>query len=95
LKLGDVKLAREHYLKEFSLVKEMAAADPADAQLLSNKAVALIKIGDVEAAMGRKASAVANYREALKIREQLSTAVPSDVYLRRDLEEAQAKVRSL
>jgi len=54
----------------------------------------LIKIGDVEAAMGRKASAITNYREALKIREQLSAAVPSDVYLRRDLEEAQMKLGS-
>jgi len=52
-------------------------------------------VGDVEAATGRKASALANYRAALKIREQLNAAVPSDVDLRRDLEEAQAKVRSV
>jgi tetratricopeptide (TPR) repeat protein len=92
LKLGDVKLARDHYVKELSLVKEMAAADPSDAQLLGNEAVALIKVGDVDAATRRKANAVANYREALKIREQLSAAAPTDVYLRRDLEEAQMKV---
>jgi len=76
-------------------VKEMRAADPADAQLVSNESVALIKVGDVEAATGRKASALANYRAALKIREQLSAAAPTDVLLRQDLEEAQMKVRSV
>ncbi len=90
-----MKLARDHYLKQFALVKEMAAADPADAQLISNTAVALIKVGDVDAAMGRKTNAAAHYREALKIREQLSAAVPSDVFLRRDLEEARTKMDSV
>lgn len=87
LKLGDLKLAREHYAKQWSLVKEMVAADPANAQLIQNQAVALIKVGDVDAA-----SALSNYREALKIREQLSAAAPSDVLLRRDLSEALIKV---
>ncbi len=73
----------------------MRAADPADAQLLSNEAVALIKAGDVAAATGRTASALTNYREALKIREQLSAAAPSDVFLRRDLDEVLNKVRSV
>jgi hypothetical protein len=44
--------------------------------------------------MHRTASALANYRKAVKIREQLSAAAPSDVYLRRDLEEALIKERS-
>ncbi|HEU4837213.1 MAG TPA: protein kinase [Pyrinomonadaceae bacterium] len=87
LKLGDLKLAREHYAKQWSLVKEMVAADPANAQLIQNQAVALIKVGDVDAA-----GALSNYREALKIREQLSAAASSDVLLRRDLSEALIKV---
>jgi non-specific serine/threonine protein kinase/serine/threonine-protein kinase len=91
-KLGDIRLAEGYYAKQFSLVKEMVVTDPADAQLLSNEAVALIKVGDVDAATGRAAGALSNYRAALKIREQLSAAAPSDVYLRRDLEEARTKV---
>jgi hypothetical protein len=79
---------------DFERSKTIHAADPADAQLLSNEAVALIKVGDVDAAMHRTASALANYRKAVKIREQLSAAAPSDVYLRRDLEEALIKERS-
>ena len=93
MKLGDIKQAHSYYAKQLSLVNEMVAADPADAQLLSNKAVALIKVGDVDAASGRAANAVSNYREALKIREQLSAAAPSDVYFRHDLDEARAKIR--
>jgi hypothetical protein len=73
----------------------MVAADPADAQLLSNETVALIKVGDVDAATGRKGEGHSSYREVLKIREQLSAAAPSDVYLRRDPEEARIKLRSL
>jgi len=72
----------------------MAAADPSDAQLISNRAVALIKVGDVDAVIGRKTNAAGHYREALKIREQLSATVPSDVFLRRDLEEARIKLSS-
>ena len=92
-KLGDVKLAQDHYSKQFSLVKEMRAADPSDAQVLTNQAVALIKVGDVEAALGQTASAMSKYREAVKIREQLSAAAPADVYLRREVEEVRNKVQ--
>jgi ssDNA-binding replication factor A large subunit len=75
------------------VVKEMAVGDPADAQLLPNEAVALIKVGDVEDASGRMASALSNYREALKIREQLSAAANADVVLRRELAEARLKIQ--
>ena len=45
----------------------------------------------VDVATDRAASALANYREALKIREQLSSAAASDLYLRRDLAEVLLK----
>jgi hypothetical protein len=51
---------------DFERSKTIHAADPADAQLLSNEAVALIKVGDVDAAMHRTASALANYRKRLR-----------------------------
>ena len=85
----------EAFLAALDDAIKQIAADPAAAQLLSNEAVALIKVGDVETATGRRASALAKYRDALKIREQLSAAAPSDVYLRRDLDEASMKVRTV
>ena len=51
-----------------------------------------LPVGDVDAASDRATSALANYREALKLREQLSSAAESDLYLRRDLAEALLKV---
>ena len=69
LKLGEKTAARDHYTRQFSLVKDMVAAEPANAQLLYNQAVAFIKMGDVEAADRRTGSALANYRQALQIRE--------------------------
>ncbi|HJS25324.1 MAG TPA: hypothetical protein VJ751_13280 [Pyrinomonadaceae bacterium] len=75
--------------------QETAAADPANAQFLRNQAVALIKIGDVEARAGRTASALSNYKEALRIREQLSSVAPQDMYIQRDLAEAKSKVAAL
>jgi hypothetical protein len=58
-----------------------------------NEAVALIKNGDVEVARGtQRQSAIASYQEALRIREQLSSAANLDIYLRRDLAEACLKL---
>jgi hypothetical protein len=73
------------------LVNEIVPTDQADARLIHNQSVALIKVGDVDVATDRAASALSNYRDALKIREQLSSTAASDVFLRRDLAEALLK----
>jgi tetratricopeptide (TPR) repeat protein len=54
--------------------------------------VALIKVGDVEAQAGRAAKALDHYQHALRIREQLITAAPTDTSIRRDLAEVWLKI---
>jgi hypothetical protein len=49
-------------------------------------------VGDVEAQTGRTANALANYNEALRLREQLSATSQQDVYLRRELTEIRNKL---
>jgi len=95
LKLGEVEQAAQHYRKQLALNQEMVAADPANAQFRHNQAVALIKIGDVEARTGKTASALSNYNEALRIREQLSSDAPQDIYIQRDLAEVKSKLATL
>jgi hypothetical protein len=45
--------------------------------------------------LSRERSNHTNYREVLKIRQQLSAAAASDVFLRRDVDEALMKMRSV
>jgi hypothetical protein len=55
-KLGDIEQAAAHYRKELSLIREMVAADPANAQFRQNEAVALSKnreIGFTQSHKGR------------------------------------------
>ena len=42
-KVGDYEQAKEHYLKQLALNEKMVAADPSNAQIKSNHAVALIR----------------------------------------------------
>jgi len=91
-KSGEVEQASEHYRKELALTREMVAADPANAQFRRNEAVALIKVGDIEAHAGRTANALSNYNEALRLREQLSATSPQDLNLRRELAEVRVKL---
>jgi tetratricopeptide (TPR) repeat protein len=95
LKSGEVVQAAAHYRKQLALNQEMVAADPANAQFRRNQAVALIKIGDVDARMGRTHDAFSNYNEALRIREQLSSVAPQDIYIQRDLAEVRSKLATL
>jgi len=92
LKGGDRDGAQEHYRKQLALTREMVAADPANAQFRRNEAVALIKIGDVEAHAGHNAKALSRYQEALRIREQLSATAKQDVTIARELVEVQSLV---
>jgi tetratricopeptide (TPR) repeat protein len=91
-KSGEIEQAAEHYRKELALTREMVAADPANAQFLRNEAVALIKVGDLDAHAGRIASALSNYNEALHLREQLSSNAPQDLSLRKELAEVQTRL---
>jgi tetratricopeptide (TPR) repeat protein len=52
----------------------------------------LIKMGDVEAYSGDNAKALAHYREALRIREQLSATAKEDTTIRQELAEVWLKL---
>jgi hypothetical protein len=45
--------------------------------------------------MGRTHDAFSNYNEALRIREQLSSVAPQDIYIHRDLAEVRSKLATL
>ena len=90
-KLGDLQQAATHYNKQLAMNEEMVAADPANAQFLSNKAVALIKVGDVKARSKRTAEAHGYYQKAFDTLTTLSHAIPADAGIRAMLEEAKQK----
>jgi tetratricopeptide (TPR) repeat protein len=90
-KLGDLEQASRHYDKQLAMNEEMVAADPANAQFLSNKAVALIKVGDIKARSKRTAEAHDYYQKAFDTLTTLSHSIPADAGIREMLEEAKQK----
>jgi eukaryotic-like serine/threonine-protein kinase len=95
LKLGDLEQASRHYQKQLAINEEMVAADPANAQFHSNKAVALIKAGDIKARSKRTAEALSNYNEALRILERLSATTKQDISIRQDLADLRTRIDRL
>jgi len=91
-KLGDLDQASRHYQKQLAINEEMVAADLANAQFHSNKAVALIKAGDIKARSKRTAAALSNYNEALSILERLSATTKQDISIRQDLADLRTKI---
>ena len=92
LKLGNLEQASQHYQKQFEINEEMLATDPANVQLHHNRAVALIKAGDIKARSKRDAEALSKYNEALRAFEQLSPAAKQDTSIRQDLAELRMKI---
>jgi eukaryotic-like serine/threonine-protein kinase len=90
-KLGDLDQAARHYDKQLAMNEEMVTVDPANAQFLSNKAVALIKVGDIKARSKRTAEAHDYYQKALDTLTTLSHSIPADAGIREMLEEAKQK----
>ena len=91
-KLGDLEQASRHYDKQLAMNEEMVAADPANAQFLSNKAVALMKVGDVKARSKRTGEAHDYYQQAFDTLTTLSHSIPADAGIRTMLEEAKQKI---
>ena len=91
-KLGSLEQAEQHYQKQFEINEEMLTADPANVQLHRNKAVALIKAGDIKARSKRGPEALSNYNEALRIFEKLSATAKEDTSIRQDLAELRMKI---
>jgi tetratricopeptide (TPR) repeat protein len=93
-KLDDLEQASTHYQKQLAINEELLAADPANAQFHSNKAVALIKVGDIKARSKRTAEALSNYNEALRILEKLSETTKQDISIRQDLNDLRTKIEA-
>ncbi|MFA7335094.1 MAG: tetratricopeptide repeat protein, partial [Kiritimatiellia bacterium] len=97
--LGDVEaqagdLARAHsaYGKFLALMKEKVQAEPGNADLLHNLAVAHERIGEILSAQGDLPGALAAYRKRLEISERLARQDPANAGWQRDLSVSHEKI---
>ena len=98
--LGDVSGARESYTKSIALFESIGAAsprpqDPAAHKDSSRLGTAYMRLGDVVAAMGDTAGALAHARKGLALQEQVAGGADASVEARRELAASHSRVSDL
>lgn len=91
--LGDVylyvdlrpSLARVEYEKAEAIARQLAAADPSDAQAQRDLSISYERLGDVTLQAGQPARALEYYTQGLEIRQKLAAADPSNTKAQTDL----------
>jgi len=91
--LGDVylyvdlrpSLAKEEYLKAEAIAKQLAAANPSDAQAQRDLSISYERLGDVTLQAGQPARALEYYTLKFEIDKKLAAADPSDAQVQRAL----------
>jgi tetratricopeptide (TPR) repeat protein len=81
LKLGATQLAADYARKATNILRDLAAQDPGNTQLLRDQSASLERVGDVYRYQGDLSDALAAYREGLDIRRALAVKDPGNTQL--------------
>ena len=90
--LGDLAEAAESAASAMDMARRLLALSPGDRVHRQGFATANVSLGTVRIAAGQLESAVASYRAAIEIREQLVKEEPNNVSYRRRLRRRHRKV---
>ena len=83
--LGDRKAALDHYKRAQSLVQELAARDPNNAEWQRDLSVSYDRVGDISAARGDRDGALLDYQAAFDTSKKLTEKDPNNTLWQEDL----------